>query len=86
MEIGGEGRGAERNSPAEALGTTQFPILVPPGPRVQVRRALALKAAWMGSLASPDMCAGFLGSISGGNCSPEMLTHYPVTAVRAMSS
>lgn len=42
-------------------GTTQFPILVPPVQRVQVRRVLALKAAWLASLASPSVPIGALG-------------------------
>ena len=57
-----EQRKIKRNSPVRLLGTAQFPILVPPVQRVWVRRVLALKAAWMGSLTSPDVHLGFLGS------------------------
>lgn len=40
------------------LGTTQFPILVPPAQRVWV---LVLKAACMGGLVCPGMPLGSLG-------------------------
>lgn len=81
-----EQRGIERNSPAEALGNHTVPHSGATWPEAAGERVLALKAAWVGSLASPDMPAGSLGSLSGGNCRPELLTHYPVTAARAMSA
>lgn len=65
-----EQRGIERNSPAELLGNHSVPHSGATCSEVVGEKGAGLEAAWMGSLASPDVPLGFLGSASGPSWSP----------------